>query len=145
MGHILTQYLRHYTDKKENQIFLLYKEIQRDRLQSHIWLTDPSNIVKYLRISSYIRKPFHLNFLIYEENFDFLFYQCKDFKGSGENSRISLALYTGVDCIVLYWPLLGSLIHSDCGVWCMVVRWYPSLPPRPRQLVINRYSILASA
>jgi hypothetical protein len=27
-----------YTDKKDNKIFLIYKEIQRDRVQSHIWL-----------------------------------------------------------------------------------------------------------
>ncbi len=43
-------------------------------------------MTKYLRISSYIRKPFliydfacnryHLNFLKYEENFIFFFYQC---------------------------------------------------------------------
>jgi hypothetical protein len=25
-----------YTDKKENEIFLIYKEIQMDQLQSHI-------------------------------------------------------------------------------------------------------------
>jgi hypothetical protein len=34
------------TDRKENQIFLTYKEIQM------------GEIIKYLRISSYIRKPF---------------------------------------------------------------------------------------
>ncbi len=46
-----------HTDKKENEIFLIYKEIQRDRGQSHVWLTASSYMVKYLRISSYIRKP----------------------------------------------------------------------------------------
>ncbi len=51
-----------YTDKKENKIFLKYKEIQRDRVQSHIWLTASSYMGKNLRISSYIRKPF----LIYD-------------------------------------------------------------------------------
>ncbi len=51
-----------YTDKKEKKIFLIYKEIQWDRVQSHIWLTASSFMVKYLRISSYIRKPF----LIYD-------------------------------------------------------------------------------
>ncbi len=50
------------TDKKEDKIFLVYKEIQPDRVQSHIWLTASSYIVKYFRISSYIRKPF----LIYD-------------------------------------------------------------------------------
>jgi hypothetical protein len=67
-----------HTDKKEKKIFLIYKEIQRDRVQSHIWLSASSFMVKYLHIFSYIRKPFliydfasesHLNFLIYEENF----------------------------------------------------------------------------
>jgi hypothetical protein len=33
-----------------------------ERLQSHIWLTASSYMVKYLRLSSYIRKPF----LIYD-------------------------------------------------------------------------------
>ncbi len=28
-----------YTDKKGNKILLIYKEIQRDQVQSHIWLT----------------------------------------------------------------------------------------------------------
>ncbi len=49
-----------------------------DQLPSHKWLTASSYMAKYLRISSYIRKPFLiyyvlcncsiLNFLIYEEN-----------------------------------------------------------------------------
>jgi hypothetical protein len=52
------------TDKKENKIFLIYKEIQNgavaksyvtNGLLIHIWF-------KYLRISAYIRKPF----LIYD-------------------------------------------------------------------------------
>ncbi len=52
-----------FTDKKENKIFLIYEEILRDRAQSmHIWLTASSYMMNYLRISSYIRKPF----LIYD-------------------------------------------------------------------------------
>ncbi len=51
-----------YTDKKENKIFLIYKESRRERLQSHIWRTASSYMTKYLRISSYIRTPF----LIYD-------------------------------------------------------------------------------
>ncbi len=47
-----------YTDKKENSIFLIYKKIQKDRVQSHMWLTAFSFMVKYLRISSHNRKPF---------------------------------------------------------------------------------------
>ncbi len=57
-----------------------------EQLQSHIWLTASSYRGNYLRISSYIRKPF----LIYDfatalfwislyciwGKFDFLFYQC---------------------------------------------------------------------
>ncbi len=34
------------TDQKENIIFLIYKEIQRDRVQSHIWLMASSYMVK---------------------------------------------------------------------------------------------------
>jgi hypothetical protein len=44
-----------HTDKKENQISLLSKEIQNGAVAS-------SYMIKYLRISSYIRKPF----LIYD-------------------------------------------------------------------------------
>ncbi len=50
----------HWKKRKEN--FLIFKEIQRDRVQSHIWLTASSYMGKNLRISSYIRKPF----LIYD-------------------------------------------------------------------------------
>ncbi len=54
-----------------------------DQLQSHIWLTASSYLVKYLRIS-YIRKPFlyitlhllHSEFPYIWGKFDFLFYQC---------------------------------------------------------------------
>jgi hypothetical protein len=31
-----------------------------EQLQSHIWLTASSYMVKYLRISSFIRKPFFI-------------------------------------------------------------------------------------
>ncbi len=50
------------TDKKENQIILIYDEFRMEQLQSHIRLMASSYIGKYLRISSYIRKPF----LIYD-------------------------------------------------------------------------------
>jgi hypothetical protein len=50
-----------YTDKKENKIFLIYREIKRDRMQRHIWQTAASYMGKNLRISSYIRKPFLKN------------------------------------------------------------------------------------
>jgi len=52
------------------------------QLQSHIWLTASSYMGKYLRISSYFRKPFLTYdlaaaplwiFLIYEENLIFFF------------------------------------------------------------------------
>ncbi len=38
------------TDRKEKNIFLIYEEMQKDRVQSHIWLTASSYMVKYLRI-----------------------------------------------------------------------------------------------
>jgi hypothetical protein len=49
-----------YTDKKENKIFLIYKEIQKGAVAKSIWLTGSSYMTEYLRISSYIRKPFLL-------------------------------------------------------------------------------------
>jgi hypothetical protein len=45
------------TDKKENKIFLICEEIQNEAVAKS-WLTASSYKVKYLRISSYIRKPF---------------------------------------------------------------------------------------
>ncbi len=62
------------TDKKENRIFLIYKEIQKGAV---------AYMTNYLHFSSYIRMPFiwlcnrsQLNFLIYEENISFRFYLC---------------------------------------------------------------------
>ncbi len=51
-----------HTDKKENHIFLLYKEIQMESVaKSYMTITASSYMVKYLRISSYIRRPFLIN------------------------------------------------------------------------------------
>jgi hypothetical protein len=51
-----------YTDKKENQIFFIYEEIQNGAVAKsymiNAFLTASSYMGKYLRISSYIRKPF---------------------------------------------------------------------------------------
>jgi hypothetical protein len=50
-----------YTDKKENKIFLIYKEIQGGAVAKS-YMTNGLLIYmgKYLRISSHIRKPFLL-------------------------------------------------------------------------------------
>ncbi len=64
------------TDKKENKIFLIFKENQ-----SNIWLTASSYITKFLRIPSsgsplphiWLCNHSHLNFLIYKENFILFF------------------------------------------------------------------------
>jgi hypothetical protein len=55
----------HHTEKKENQIFLIYKEIQSGAVAKSYMtpsLTASSYMGNYLRIFSYIRKPF----LIYD-------------------------------------------------------------------------------
>ncbi len=69
--------------KKKIKFSSYIRKFRRDQLQSHIWLTVSLYIVKYLRISSYFRKPF----LIYDfatdpiwisyiwGKFFFLFYQ----------------------------------------------------------------------
>ncbi len=46
----------HYTDKKENQILLVYKEIQNGAVAKS-YMTNGLYIGKYLRMSSYIRRP----------------------------------------------------------------------------------------
>ncbi len=50
------------TDKKENQIFLIYKEIQNGAGAKSYKTNGLSYMGKYLRISTSIRKPF----LIYD-------------------------------------------------------------------------------
>ncbi len=73
------------TDKKENKIFLIYKEVQKERLQSLIWLTASSYMVKYLHISSYIRKAFliydfatdHIWISLYMKKISFFFISVK--------------------------------------------------------------------
>jgi hypothetical protein len=52
----------YYTDKKENQIFLIYKEFQNGAVAKSYMTNGLLTYVKYLRISSYIRKLF----LIYD-------------------------------------------------------------------------------
>ncbi len=70
--------------KKKIKFYSYLRQFRMEQLQSQIWLTASSDMGKYLRISSHIRKPF----LIYEfvtaplwisssiRKFDFLFYQC---------------------------------------------------------------------
>ncbi len=75
-----------YTDRKENQIFLIHKEIQNGAAaKSYMTITASSYMGKYLRISSHISKTFliymtlqllHSEFPYYEEKVDFPFYQC---------------------------------------------------------------------
>ncbi len=74
-----------YTDKKENQTFLIYKEIQSGTVaKSNMTLTASSYMEKYFRISSCIRKPFliydfataPLKISLYMRKIWFFFYQC---------------------------------------------------------------------
>ncbi len=70
----------HYTLIKKKIKFSSYiMKFKMEQLKSHIWLTTSAYIVKSLRISSYMRRPF----LIYDSEFPhiwgkfyFLFYQC---------------------------------------------------------------------
>ncbi len=66
--------------KKKIKFSSYIRKFRRERLQSHRWVTASSNMTKYLRISSYIRKPFLIYdfstaplwiFFIYEENLIF--------------------------------------------------------------------------
>jgi hypothetical protein len=50
----------HCTDKKENTIFLIFKEIQKGEVAKSYMTVGSSYMTKCLRISSYIRKPFHI-------------------------------------------------------------------------------------
>ncbi len=46
--------------KKKIKFSSYIRKFRMEQLQSHIWLTASSYMVKYLRISSYIRKPFFM-------------------------------------------------------------------------------------
>jgi hypothetical protein len=79
-----------YIDKKENQIFLIYKEVQsgpvaKSNMRKGFLIYE--DMRKYLNISPNVRRPLMiydytvyncsiLNFLKHEENLIFLFYQC---------------------------------------------------------------------
>jgi hypothetical protein len=54
----LGKYRYRYTDKKENQIVLIYKEIQSGAVAKSYMTIGLLKLTEYLRISSYIRKPF---------------------------------------------------------------------------------------
>ncbi len=60
--------------KKKIKFSSYIRKFRMEQLQSHIWLTASSYMGKYLRISSYIRKPFLIYdfetapLWIYEEN-----------------------------------------------------------------------------
>ncbi len=70
-----------HTDEKEHKIFLTCKEIKRDRVQSHLWLTASSYMGKNFIISSYSRSPSlymtlhpipsEFPYTVYEENLVF--------------------------------------------------------------------------
>ncbi len=47
-----------YTDKKKTKFSSYIRKFRMEQLQSHIWLMASSYIGKYLRIFSYIKKPF---------------------------------------------------------------------------------------
>jgi len=66
-----------YTDKKEKQIFLIYREIQSGAVAKSYMTKACSYMTKYLRISSYIGK------------FYFLFYQCTVYCRPGKFSLIT--------------------------------------------------------
>jgi hypothetical protein len=58
-----------YTDKKEKQIFLLYKEIQNGAVAKS-YMTN--SLLIYLRISSYIRKPFLMTLQLLHSEFPYI-------------------------------------------------------------------------
>jgi hypothetical protein len=52
----------HYTEKKKIKFSSYIRKFRMEQLQSHIWLTASSYMGKYLRISSYTRKPLQNEF-----------------------------------------------------------------------------------
>ncbi len=105
-----------YTDKKKISSYT--RKCRWDRVQSHILLTGSSYVTKYLRISSYIRKPFLILYMalhpvptkfpytVYKENFLFL--------SVSSTIRKHWKIQTSSRVIFIYhvYPLCGTLIIS---------------------------------
>ncbi len=68
-----------YTDKKENQIFLIYYEIQSGAVAKSYMKQGFLIYEEMRKYFPYMRRPNCSipNFLIYEKKFNFLFYQCR--------------------------------------------------------------------
>ncbi len=81
------------TDKKENQIFLKYKEIQtRSVAKSYMTITAASYMRKYLRISSYVRKPYLIH----------------DFATAPHSLYMRKILFT----FLSVWHMMNKIIHT---------------------------------
>ncbi len=83
-NHIFTWPCQPSLIKKKIKFSSHIRKFRMEQLQSHIWLTATSYVGKYLRISSYIWKPFliydfatiSLWISLYMRKIYFLFYQC---------------------------------------------------------------------
>ncbi len=70
--------------KKKIKFSSYIRKFRMEQLQSHVWLPASSYVVKYLRVSSYRRKPFFMYdfatdslwISLYMRKIWFLFYQC---------------------------------------------------------------------
>ncbi len=88
--------------KKKRKFSSYKRKFRMEQLQSHIWLTASSYMGKYLRISSYIRKPFLIYdfatapfwISLYMTKILYSFYQCVALRiHSFEHSTDSKRLY----------------------------------------------------
>ncbi len=74
--------------KKKIKFSSYIRKFRMEQLQSHIWLTASSYMVKYLRISSYIRKPF----IIYSMTLQLLHFEFPYIRGKFDFFYISVQL-----------------------------------------------------
>jgi hypothetical protein len=133
--------------KKKIKFSSYIRKFSRDRVQNHVWLTASSFMVKYLHISSYIRKPFlifdrsHLNLLIYEENFLLFFISvantiCRDLVNILQTfglaiRRKCIASSSDDICLPIY-LLFYFMVNELSGSWCLFIymgkRWGKTFP-----------------
>jgi hypothetical protein len=107
--------------KKKIKFSSNIRKFRIEQFQSHKWLTASTNssyIWKYLRISSYIRKPFliydHSEFPYIWGKFDFLFYQwvsCHDVQCADVLFVFSMLKTGNYACFISFTLLIHITFH----------------------------------
>jgi hypothetical protein len=117
--------------KFSSNIRKFIKFIRGERLKSHIWLTASSNMTKYLRISSYIRKPFLILYMALQplpSEFRLIFFFIS----------VPWLFYTCSVIFCPYWFLSFSALDTP-HEWRILIQKCLKLVPKIRSPPIHLY------